>query len=587
MPDKVVNLIDIKIFQLLVTGAAVLSTIAINPFTGLDPINLPKMLVLASLSFALIPMLIANIGLIKSVNRVAILLSLIFLFTILLVPLFSEASFQSQLWGAFGRSTGILTYVSYVILFISVAMWAAMDSSSTINALRVFERTTYFITFYTIIQYAGLDPINWSQSLPFATLGNINFMSAFLGLANCLFISRLIFQKSLISSQIFYLLMVVLNSSIIWFTGSIQGLAIMIVTTLASLIVLSIQKKKFLLAGVQLLLSITFGTLSALGSVARGPLSGYLYQETVVYRLDYWKAGIAMFIQNPFLGVGIDNYGERYREFRDYAATVRTGPARISNTAHNVFIDLLSGGGVLVGGTFFGLVVLGLFVSAYKSVSAPQELNYALLFPLNLGFFVFCMISIGQIGVVVWGIIFCAFSVGRLSSQDGNSAKGLKRNQLVDREKRFANKSNKHQLRFGQVEQRYFRWPKGLAFLVSFAVGFSLALIPNKADSDFLTALKSQSVAHIESSTQRWGITDFHHEKFLQFLIDRSEFDAAIRQALITKKEYPRNFFANSSLLYLPNVPKDAMVAAAKVLPLLDPNNYPLISDARKVLPNS
>lgn len=76
----------------------------------------------------------------------------------------------------------------------------------------VFMRTSYFISIYTTLQFADLDPIPWSQKLPVATLGNINFMSAFLGLANIIILGKFFVEKLQISQKIFFVLVLAWNN---------------------------------------------------------------------------------------------------------------------------------------------------------------------------------------------------------------------------------------------------------------------------------------------------------------------------------------------------------------------------------------
>jgi hypothetical protein len=49
---------------------------------------------------------------------------------------------------------------------------------------------------------------------------------------------------------------------------------------------------------------------------------------------------------NSLNGVGLDSYGDFYRPFRSLEAVTRTGPQRVTNTAHNIFLDVTTGAGL-------------------------------------------------------------------------------------------------------------------------------------------------------------------------------------------------------------------------------------------------
>ena len=82
-----------------------------------------------------------------------------------------------------------------------------------------------------------------------------------------------------------------------------------------------------------------------MGALQRGPLTAYLYKESVTLRGEYWQAGWNMARQFPFTGVGMDAYGDWYRRARDSQALILPGPETVTNAAHNIPFDILSNGG--------------------------------------------------------------------------------------------------------------------------------------------------------------------------------------------------------------------------------------------------
>ena len=102
-----------------------------------------------------------------------------------------------------------------------------LASSASLALTRVtFERLGYFVSIYTLIQLMDLDPINWSQKLMVATLGNINFMSSFLGLTTISYTSRVFLERLSVSAKLFFIFLSTLNIFLIIVSKSIQGLGV-------------------------------------------------------------------------------------------------------------------------------------------------------------------------------------------------------------------------------------------------------------------------------------------------------------------------------------------------------------------------
>ena len=80
-----------------------------------------------------------------------------------------------------------------------------------------------------------------------------------------------------------------------------------------------------------------------------GPLERFLYKDSVSVRGYYWRAGIEMFNDNPLFGVGLDNYGSFFKEYREVGYPLKYGYSLTSTNAHNVFIQHFATGGIFVG----------------------------------------------------------------------------------------------------------------------------------------------------------------------------------------------------------------------------------------------
>jgi len=161
---------------------APLTTLAISPWFNFDPINLIKILVLTCITTMTLGLFLPYTKqFFASLGFPTILLSTVFLLSLLSAFLFNQTDKAQQFWGIFGRGTGILSYVALVLLFILSSALASREFNK--KAIFSLLITTSIMVVYCFIQILGRDPIDWSAFFPFGTLGNVNFLSGFMGVA--------------------------------------------------------------------------------------------------------------------------------------------------------------------------------------------------------------------------------------------------------------------------------------------------------------------------------------------------------------------------------------------------------------------
>lgn len=400
------------------------TTVAVNPWTNIDPINQPKLLVLLLGLSVLIPSLVSNLIKRQILKDYFILYILAFALLYLSSAFFRERSPWIYLWGIHGRATGSLAYVA----LLAVAMFAYLNREMLQIALLLkwFIRTGYVVTGYAILQFADLDPIGWETrgQVGFSTLGNINFTSSFIGLTSVAMIGRAANTEKALPAKVWFLFISIINALIIYGSGSLQGF-VTILTGIALLFLLRLFNSNFSIfrsAGVTLLFVLGW-LLSFIGLYGKGPLGALLRQDTMLFRLDYWDAGIRMIRNFPLRGLGPDAYGSFYREFRSSEATYRTDPSRFSDSAHNVLIDIGVSVGVIGLLVFIGILLLT-FLRSIRTIlkNSKKEFDLGEFNIILVLFFVFALqliYSINQIGVTVWGMVF----MGLLARRDFNFEK--------------------------------------------------------------------------------------------------------------------------------------------------------------------
>jgi len=574
--DSVKNLNLAKILALI----GIFTSVAINPWFAYDPINLPKMFILSTGAAYLLSGLLLNFSGLSRSYLPLFLLSALFIASLVFSLFANSAPAYQQFWGVWGRSTGLLTYLAFIVLMLSAAM---ISSTASLSLIRIsFDKLGYFITLYTLLQLMDLDPINWSQKLMVATLGNINFMSSFLGLTSISYLSRILLERLSLSSRLFYLAILLLNLYLIGISQSIQGIGVLLAGLVFLLTYKFRQKFSFVSTLAVFFASLVSGLVVLFGTAGFGPLS-MLRQETVIFRIDYWTAAVNMLTANPANGIGIDSYGDFYREYRTLEAVVRTGPQRVTNTAHNIFLDVFSGAGVFSGLIFLSIMALTLY-SIFTALRANyQNFDLTAFSAMWLGFMVFCLISINQIGVGVWGFIFTGVINGYVIryrvdnfAKDTSSQKGKKSRDL---EKKRASLEFGTGKTLGRGKSIQVLTSTFLALIVG-----AISILPNIADSRFSQYIKSAKLDKALELSKSVGIQDFHREALMGALAKAGRPVDTLKVAESLLKQNPRNWQAWVAILSSEVATDNRRIQAANQLLRLDPNNKIVEAEIKKFL---
>ena len=397
---------------LSVTGLC--ATVVMAPNTLYDPINLPKMAVIAIGAFMALGALSTNLKTLwKSTYRPYTLWLVTFNLHLVLVVLVSSANNTKEFYGADGRSTGLLALTS-----LSLILFTAIFASSEANIKRVsnFLIVTFILSLvYGLMQHFGADPIKWNlmYSPVMGFLGNPNFQSSFLGLAGVLVFARIL-EKSLGNLyRALYLLSFLTTIFVIKVSNSQQGFLVL-AGGITFVFLVWISKTKFKALTIPGIGISGVGFIAVLlGTLNMGPLASLLYKASVTFRGDYWTAGWNMTTSNPIFGVGVDNYGDWYRRTRTLEATLRRGPDVTSNAAHNVFLDFSSNGGVPLA-LIYIFVIAMVIRASIKIVRRQKSYNsFAIgLIGAWIAYQAQSVISLNQLGLAVWGWLLSGLIIG-------------------------------------------------------------------------------------------------------------------------------------------------------------------------------
>jgi O-antigen ligase len=539
----------------LISLSVALVTLFVTPYSTLDPINVPKLWVLLALAFGVVGALLLDIKPFFNKENWAPVIAaksvFIFMFIAMLV---SSAPFSQQLFGTYGRNTGLLTYLAFVILFIG----AAVASSKSIKKpfLFAFGLTIGINALYGAVQAIGKDPQKWSN--PYApvigTLGNPNFVSAFLGMGVALALSYLVSQNIDIKFRALSALYILFALYDILKSDAQQGLIVSLLSV--GLVGYFFLKFKIKSTGIRLgylSLGVFAFLVGVAGTLQKGPLASILYKSSVTYRGDYWHAGIEMFKKHPYFGVGLDSYGDWYRASRTLAATVRRGPSTVSNAAHNVYIDIAATAGIFALIAYLAVIFLG-FRAAYKIAKRTTEFDpfFVGIFVAWVGYLIQSAISINNIALGIWGWVL----PGVLISMErwGIESKKPIPNKPITKVKVATDFS-------------------GMGLIGGVIVGGILGFFPFNADANFRNALESGDKARISIAALKFP-RDYSRMNYAAQIFEQNKLiESAVTIARVSVKYNKRNYDALNFLYRSGKITAEDRKKILNRMLALDPHN--------------
>ncbi len=532
-----------------------------------DPVNITKFLLLGGVGFAAAALFFAR-GLKYgySVSRPAVFLSGIFLVSSLIATLSSELPLNQNLYGVYGRNTGFLTYAFLVSLLLGAL---------TIQKSESF-RNLFFGLFFTgvvNVVYCGWviffgDFIGWNN--PYGNIlgffGNPNFIGAFLGIWISATFGYLLGAAIPVWRRFVIIMLLVLSLYEVYKSHAVQGLVVTAtgVVTVGFFYIRS-KTKGWVLLTAYSGAALGFGFTALAGALQKGPLAEIIYKTSVSLRGSYWNAGFQTGLSHPFTGVGMDGYGDWYRRSRSInAATVMPGPNTVTNSAHNVVLDIFSSGGFPLLISYLGLLLLGA-AAILRELKRTRTYDpiFVGLSVAWIGYQLQSLISINQIGLAVWGWVLTGSLVAYVATQKPNST-----SQTPERNNSSGN-------RRGSTKKSEIISSPLIAGL-GLVVGLILACPPISADMAWHKATGTGNLIEVEKALTPSYLRPASSERLVNAvaILENSQlFDKAREYALKATVYNPENFDSWNALYSVRNSTKNEKKIALYNMKRLDPNN--------------
>jgi O-antigen ligase len=548
--------------RLLCYGAAFTSLFLITSGVS-DPVNVTKMTVAGGVGIAGLFLFFAFGFRESRVNhRLTLVASLLFLIASLNAVVFSTAPLSQNLYGTYGRNTGLLTY----LFMLGVLLTALMITSDKgfIYLINGLMFTGIVNVFYCAWVLAFGDFIGWSN--PYGNIlglfGNPDFISAFLGMFITTSLALACNSALKNWKRLSFILLSFLALWEIVKSHAIQGL----VVTAGGLAIIGFyiiyaKTSGWTFPSIYLGSSFLIGLLAILGTLQKGPLS-FVYKRSVSLRGSYWHAGIDMGVRNPFHGVGFDTYGDWYRRSRPPVALVdMPGVNIMSNVSHNVVIDFFASGGWPLLLSYLLILLLGL-----KSILNITRKNrtfdpvFVAMAATWMCYQVQSLISINQVGLTIWGwaltgalLAYERFVLTRLveASTEKNGIKKVRK-------------------RSSQVISA------GLVASIGAGAGLFLAAPAINAENTWQKATQSRNLENVKKAlapSLMNPASSFKYAQAVNLLQNSNLLDLAHQYAVKATNFNPDYFDAWRQLYYLQNVTAEEKNQALKNMKRLDPLN--------------
>jgi O-antigen ligase len=528
-----------------------------------DPVNATKLAAAGGLGIGLLALTLSfNLRALLAEEKLFLVLALGFIAAGLSAVVNSSSPVTQNIYGSFGRNTAFITYV--VLLAISVSVLTLREVSS-------FKRIIYGL------QIAGLinviycawvllfgDFLSWNN--PYGNIlglfGNPNFISAFLGIFITTILAGVVAPKTPWKYRIGGILVVLIAFYEVVDSSAIQG----IVVTAGGMAIVGFfavraYLKSAIVTSAYVFTVLGVGALAVLGALQKGPLT-FIYKTSVSLRGAYWNAGIAMGMDHPLTGVGMDSYGDWYRRARsENAATVMPGPKTITNAAHNVVIDFFAYGGFPLLIAYLGMLLLA-GIAAVKVIRRNK--SYDPVFVAMLAawscYQVQSLISINQVGLSLWGWILTGALIAyeRATREQVTEPQSTSK-KVVPTKKQTASVFS----------------PQLVAGL-GVVVGLLIAVPPLSADTKWRSALNSKDANKVMAALEPGYMNPSDSQRYaqaVQLFASSNLMDQAREIALKATVYNPDYFDAWKILYFLSNTTEEEKAIALKNMKRLDPRN--------------
>ncbi|MCU1380781.1 MAG: O-antigen ligase protein [Acidimicrobiales bacterium] len=275
--------------------------------------------------------------------------------------------------GQYSQYSGFAVYTASVVLFLTVVR--AHDERTLPDLVLAVVGVAVLVTAYGFLQWAGADPVHWDNNNQLvSTLGNSNFLAGWIGIAFPLCLGTALAPSLPTGWRAVGGLTALAIVPLAIGTDAFQGPAtvgvagvvflLLVFATGAIRLPAALRGRRGAAVAVVLVL---------LAAPVAAKVLGSGIDQGLLERRHFWHVAVEVFEEHPVLGTGPDTFHNQFLSRRP-AAHAAISSSKNAGAAHDVPLDLLAGGGVLVGGAylaFVGLVGWRLVVAIRRRTAPP------------------------------------------------------------------------------------------------------------------------------------------------------------------------------------------------------------------------
>lgn len=486
-----------------------------------------------------------------------------FVLSMLIPFLLSGAPLLQQLYGVSGRLTGFFSLASFSLIFLIASSGLTIKTYKKMLLGVVFAGTYNLIL--SVFENLGIEPLKFDNTykVPLGSLGNPNFMSAFLAIFTV--VSMVLALDASLSKKLrgFIILQIPLALFELTKVGSKQGFYVVAAGFVIVIYLLVRGKLSKVLRLLSLLAFTGVGGLVAAGFLNVGPLAGFVFKNTAQFRYEYWMAGLRMAKAHLITGVGLNSYGDWFREYRSLDSITSPGKNVSTNVSHNVFIDYLATGGLIHFLAYLTISILVLVnVRKYLKSSKSFDPIFTALFAGWASYQLQALISVDNLAIAIWAWIFGGSIIGYVKVTQTDSA--------LEPQVKNVNNSSKVKGRIASVDNS----GKGIVFgFVGFLIMALIAIPVINASIAWRSALLSRQVENIVKVGKQWPDDEIRLVKAVGLLINNQQNKIALDLAVGQISKYPRSVPLRYYIIQNPEASEELKAKMKSENRALDPFN--------------
>jgi hypothetical protein len=538
-------------------------SLLVTGFASYDPVNVGKMVLAVGAGFSILAILIkSGISNFWKYQRSTSVFLLMFLAAGSVAVFASTSPLSQNVYGVFGRNTGFLTYIGLAGILAGAAVLSEKENFHKLT--KGLLAVGFLNVIFCALEIAGFNIFGFNNiyNTILGTFGNPNFISSFLGIFISAFMAYVVSPNVNKWLRISAPFVIALAFYEVLYSNSIQGVVVTFIGFgIVGFFLVRAHLKKASLQIAYIVSGSIAAAFGVAGALQVGPLTQYIYKTSVSLRGEYWRAGLTMGMDNPFTGVGFDTYGDMFRFSRSASAMIMPGPKVITNSAHNVNIDIFAYGGFPLVIAYLGLLVIAA-TSIIKVIKRSSGYDKYFI-PLATAWACYqaqALISINQIGLAVWGWALTGAVIGyeRATRQD---------NVIVGE---TAAKSKNLKKSKDQNTTAYLTSVAGLT------IGVVIAIPPFMADSAWRNAMKTGSAETVQKVATQWPL-DSYRLANISILLEQNKYNQQAYDLAKKLTTFNPNYYDGWKIIAGITLPtEEEKVGATKMMRKLDPRNINL-----------